>query len=341
MIELVVALFLATQPLAFHPQPIPRDAVKRYASDCAGKETAACQVLRREAEAVLIYDFMILEQAGLKLDPAMLRNVAANAVTPGLRVAALERLVRKGLAKEDEPVVVAAMKSRFPAERRVAIGAVGQLSGEQYSRMLQRTYRGKTSAFAAALDYREDELPPDLTAYPGAETVWFASGPHRTWFLSADAPAKVVAAYAKGGRKAVTKDELEQAAKAATSIDPMEMMRLAQTDPQKMREMMEKVSAAGATRVDVSMNVWTAIEGDEGVSEVRYVVLEDQPYLMGRIPTKVVAIFKDELLGKTSIVFSRREPPPDLPDPASPDFLAKLKLWQIVTRPLEPVRDEE
>jgi hypothetical protein len=119
------------------------------------------------------------------------------------------------------------------------------------------------------------------------------------------------------------------------------MMRLAQKDPQKMREMMEKISAAGSTRVDGSMGVWTAIEGEEGVSEVRYVVLEDQPYLMGRIPTKVVTIFKDDVLGKTSIVFSTREPPPDLPDASSPDFMAKMKLWQIVNRPLEPIREEE
>jgi hypothetical protein len=237
-------------------------------------------------------------------------------------------------------VVLAAMKSRFPAERRVALGALGRLSDERYSRMLLHTYRGKTSVFAAALDYREDDLPPGLTAYPGAETV-FASGPNRTWFASADPPAKVIAAYTKDGRKAVTKTELEQAAKAASNIDPAEMMRLAQTDPQKMRQMMEKISAAGGTRVDASMDVWTAIERDEGVSDVRYVVLEDQPYLMGKIPTKVVAIFKDEILGKTAIVFSTREPPPDLPDPASPDYLPKMKLWQIVTRPLEPIKDEE
>jgi hypothetical protein len=336
MIALVVGLLFATEPLAYRPQPIALDAVKRYASTCAGKQSADCQVLRREAEAVLIYDFMILERAGRKLDPAMLRKVASNAVTPGLRVEALERLISSGLPQEDESLVVAALKSPFPVERRVAIRALGQLSSEKYSRMLVRTYRGRTSAFPAARDYSEDEVPPGLTPYPGSETVWFASGLDRTWFASTDAPAKVAAAYAKNGKKAVTSTELEQGVKAATNIDPMEMMRLAQQDPRKMQEMMEKVTAAGNTRVDTRTGLWTAIEGEEGVSDVRYVVLEDQPFLMGRVPTKVVAIFKDEVLGKTSIVFATPPPSLELPDASSPEFMSTMKLWQIVNRPLEP-----
>ena len=341
MIALVVGLFLASQPLAYHPKPIALDAVKRYASSCAGKASADCQALRREAEAVLIYDFMILERAGVKLDPAKLRTAASNAVTPGLRIEALERLLQRGLSQEDESLVVAALKSPFPAERRVAIRVLGQLSNEKYSRMLVRTYRGRTSAFAAARDYSEDEVPPGLAPYPGSETVWFASGLDRTWFASTDAPAKVAAAYAKNGKKAVTSAELEQGVNAATHIDPMEMMRLAQQDPRKMQEMMEKVTAAANTRVDTRTGVWTAIEGEEGVSDVRYVVLEDQPYLMGRVPTKVVAIFKDEVLGKTSIVFATPPPQMELPDPSSPDYLSTMKLWQIVNRPLEPMKDDD
>jgi hypothetical protein len=82
MIALIAALLLGTQPLSVHPHRIERGAVTRYGAECAGKQTPACQVLRREAEAVLLYDFLILEQGGVKLDPAMLRNVAANAVTP-------------------------------------------------------------------------------------------------------------------------------------------------------------------------------------------------------------------------------------------------------------------
>ena len=64
--------------------------------------------------------------------------------------------------------------------------------------------------------------------------------------------------------------------------------------------------------------------------EPRYVVLAAEDFAGRPVPARVVAIFRDEAMGKTALVF-RSKPrvpqPPDLSTPEAVDSYMRLQQW--------------
>jgi hypothetical protein len=87
--------------------------------------------------------------------------------------------------------------------------------------------------------------------------------------------------------------------------------------------------SAGATAAGID---WTdGIAGREGMLEPRYVVLAEDELFGQPIPSRVVAIFQDEAMGATSLIFRSKPPAPKAPDVSTPEGLeAYMRLQKVL-----------
>lgn len=295
-------------PLRDQPEPFdPQAVITEFGKSCKPPSSGPrCAVLRRQMEAVYLSDLLERRAAGEKLDPALYR-AALNAQNPLLVVLGL-----RGLAKTQS--LTAAEIARGIEDPRLAVRATAVRFAERSiaAPVDNRQDPGAISDSEAWLRGARDPAPTpaDLGAavYPGSKLRYFATGPRRWFFTTTDPPEKVVAFYTKGGKKVVTVAELQKAANEKP--DMAVLMAAAQKDPQViMREMQYAITLP---RID-----WTGgLEGHEGVVDPRYVVVAETRSFGRMVPTAVVMVFKDELLGATAVVFARstqgRVDPPDL-----------------------------
>jgi len=86
----------------------------------------------------------------------------------------------------------------------------------------------------------------------------------------------------------------------------MMMMRMMQAgqDPRQMQaEMMKAAEAVGS-------NDWARFDKAPGVEDPRYVAGGEGQLMGHKVPTDIVAVFRDSILGKTAIYYSLREQHP-------------------------------
>lgn len=324
-----------------HSQPpalTTEAAMAKFDQTCAGKKTPACDQLRWQMGYALYEDMLFLGHTTGTLDDEMVRIGAASDV-PQLKAFCLDRIRNRGLQPAEHPLVIAALDDPYPLVRESAQKMVGQLPDEKYSRMLSR----EPSSSGGRLEGVQGLIAgvsPDakkLTAapYPGARYWYFASDRDVDFFTTQDAPEKVLASYAKGGKKALTAAELKAKVKAAMdapSKDPMAMARMMQEamakggDPQKAMQDM----AMGGENGNID---WTKdVEGEDGVVKPRYVILTETKFFGMAIPVSVVAVFKDEIMGGTSLVF-RRAPAKGSNPSTEKEIEAFTKRMEILSSP--------
>lgn len=298
------AMFAPVEPAT--PEAVDDKVLARYRTECAGgKSTPECNQLKWRIEYSLYVDLRALWATGEPLDRDVLR-LAASAECPQLVSFGLLRLWDLGApTAEDQALVVRALDNPYPAVHRVALQLAGGLPDPKYQDWATRGGQHGSGGTSVSVEpYLRVEAPPakDLVElYPGARFRAFASDENRAWFTTTDPPAKVIAALSKAGQRAV----LDQAALEArqksgkkkkepkTPAEAMALMEQYGGDMMKMAAEMEKQKAG--SRIG-----WAdPVEGQPGVVAPRFVVLAES----GGTPTAVAIVFRDEILGQTSIVY--------------------------------------
>jgi hypothetical protein len=290
------------------PAEPPADAamLDSFAKRCSGVESADCLRQRARLERELYFVLREVKASGEELGAEVWRAALA-ARDPRLKALALDHLAREGVGPADEPLVLEAAESPFPGVRDAALGLVSRLSTP--AARLGERHHGASRGLDPAQQLLEADAAPqakDLGVgfYPGARYSFLASTSERALFVSHDPLDKVVAFYAKGGKRVLS------AAAVTVRAEPTQQdaMRIAQEmqaaimrgeDPQAaMARLTQTMGGAGTN--------WTeGIEGVEGVSDARYVAVEETTLGGKRMPSRVVAVYRDEILGGTVIALHR------------------------------------
>lgn len=339
-----VTLLASIWPGPAAPIDLPAVAA-RYQAECTGgKRAATCDQLQGQLEASLYADLMTLYLSGAKVERSLLQ-VGAKARLPELAAFSLRRL-EWDLTAADEPLVLAALDSPYPAVRAAALACARKSQNPRLSRAGDRA-AGRRSGGDAGLGLTPDPVPTaeqlGSPVYPGAKYVFLASDEAAAIFRTADPVDKVVAFYGKGKKaysgaemKAATEArretaEAEEAAleKAAEEGDMAAMMAKAAEMMAAMNSGQDPAAAMQdlATKEQARGFDWTeGVEGKEGITGARYVVVEEKGTAPKTVPTKVVAVWRDEVLGGTAIRILRR---PELDAaravPTDPSLLMELQ----------------
>lgn len=318
-------------PRAAAPNPDVNATLARFERECLGKGGAPCVALQAELEQALYRELMVMYLGGKDPDHRMLR-VAARAQLPDLAAFALRRLAR-WQAAGDGPIAAAGLDSPYPAVRSAAAELARSINNPHLQRLATRS-RGSREGSGTGLV--PDEAPAakalGTSTYPGSSYSFAASRQDLAVYRTSDAPEKVIAHFAKG-RRVLSGAELGSLGKQKGGKKNDDAMAQAMIqavmsgqDPQAaMKQMME---SAQAQNVD-----WTAgIEGVEGVSSPRYVVLEEAG--PQKVPSRVVSVYRDEALGATAVAFRLLPPLPSLGDhrkaaKVDPAYLQALQELQM------------
>ena len=270
--------------------------VARVNGECGPRPKGeACARLRRELEAALLQALLELRASGNAVDIELYR-AAALAESPYLAVLGLRTLARnQPLTEGDQKLVLRAVESPYPSVRMTALGSLDRENADHYYARLDPAAKYDYSDWLSAT---EDEVAdvPGVPVYPGARYRFFASGPSRAFYTTRDPQEKVLAFYTRAGKKDYSADEL--GALASKQPDVNLMMELAKKDPDAVQAEITKFTqaATGNTTIDL---------GTTGVVNARYVVLDKVEFAGVMKPTRVLVIYKDELLGRTAVVVPR------------------------------------
>lgn len=270
----------------------PTAAFARYKKECAAGATSdPCRALRSQIEHVLLDSILGLRAADQEIDREWYR-VAARATTPELACIGVYQLayVLKDRTPEDDAALLAAIDNPAPSVRSVALGSQTQAITTlvQRAAMDRRTYSG-----VCADAYTDPEYGAKWAGgYPGAKFRFFASSAERRWFTTADPVDKVLAFFASAGKTGMTKRELDAAAQQKMIAEAQRISMAAKPgDEQKMVAEMQALTA----KLEVH-----ELTGVENADQIRYVMIA---------PNIQIAVFKDDVLGGTSIVAMRPAQP--------------------------------
>lgn len=326
----------STAILTGDPREETAAALQRFEAECAGASTPDCKLLQWRLEYALYEDLRLLQRAG-PIDDELLR-AGASADSPQLKAFALDRIRERGLRPEEAELVIAALNDPYPLARASAAQLAAYLPDPRWSRMQARSAGHRITGIEGLIaGVQPDAAALGAQLYPGATYWYFASDAEAgDFFTTPDAPDDVADFYAKGGKPVLSGEELRERIEAAKQeADPAEVMRLMQealASGQDPATVMTKLTEgmAGAS-VD-----WTdGIEGREGVLEPRYVVLAEASALGKSIPERVVAVFRDEAMGATAMIF-RKAPQAPAPavDASTEEGVARmLRTQQILSSP--------
>jgi hypothetical protein len=271
----------------------------RYEKECPGSRTPSCKRMQWQMEAAL-YGMLRVNRAAFD---AEILAVALAADVPRLQSYGLARSSDvKPFPSQLLPRVVALLESPYAMVRRSALDVLAR-HDPKYERYAERS---KDKARGQAL-LSADQAPAaarlGAPLYAGATYRAFASSPQEAWYTTADPPDRVLAFYATGGNTARTAQELSAAREARKN-----RMR----DPGAMVQMMMKAQAEGKSPEQIQamlMGTAKASAGHslapfekEGMTNPRFIELDNEG-------ERLLAIFKDQILGATAIVYL-------LPDPA-------------------------
>jgi hypothetical protein len=315
MLLILILRLVADLALAPHPAPPPRDVGDRLIAECpeAKLETPACKALVEKVETLLIRELMFIEAARLPVDKKLVREAAGSA-NCGVVGAALKVLAATPIEPGDEPAIIDALVNPCPGVRRLGFLLAGKLADKSYTAWQKRSYVSKDGK-PPILPYVEDVVPSEkrlgVSLYPGADYVYFASGRKRAFYFTTDAPEKVIAFYAKGGKRVFTTAELESTKPAAP--DQNEIMRRMRSGEDPKKVIAELQAQAGTA--SVSKQWLVGIKGEEGIADPRFI--EVVPLSTGTAGAvtlpRAVVVFRDDILGGTAIVVARPDRQPALP----------------------------
>lgn len=326
MMSLAAALLLgATLPSNPTSRPDPQAAFDRFRTECTGKKPApaSCGALRLQIEGIVFSALKAAEASALPMDPKALR-AAAHAQLPALRAVAVRAIGRLALTPEDEEVLAGAFDDPVPAVRRAVLPFVWKV--KQLQPWAERLYEGKVG-FIDTVRLWPDSVPTKEElggpVYPGATYRYFASGPARAFFTTADPPEKVAAFYGTGNRRIMTAAQLRAAA-VGGQPDPAAMTAMMR-NPEFVRKMMEdtkklQAMATGGAAPKEQPDWTQGIEDVQGIEAPRYVILQETTMFGATSPSKVVVVWKDTNLRRTAVVFPRV--------PVEPDPYAGLSMQQ-------------
>lgn len=340
----LVALALASA-LVSRPPALTTDAARqRYEAQCAAapaRDGAPCKALQYQLEAALYEVLRALYEDGETLPRDVLRTAAA-AEAPRLAAFGLERLADAGEpTPEERALAVAALDSPWEEVREAGFRLVG--NDPPYDRWRDRAPRERFKLPDAVAQTAPTPEELGVPAYPGARYRPFASGPNVSLFTTRDPQDKVLAFYAKGGKATLTPQQLDArnaAAQAKLQQDPMAMVKAMQDaaaagkDPQSVIN--EMVAASGAAGAD-----WNTFARDaEGMVKPTWVVVE-KAVGASKVPTRMVLVFRDALLGETAVLVPR-PPPTQLPDTSDPEAMPRLmRIQMLLSQPVDVPEDVE
>jgi hypothetical protein len=318
-------------PRAAAPNPDVNATLARFERECLGKGGAPCEALQAQLEEALYQELMVMYLGGKDPDHRMLR-VAARAQLPDLAAFGLRRLGR-WQAPEDAPIAAAGLDSPYPAVRSAAAELTRSLGNPQLQRLANRCRGSEGSGTGLVPNEVPDSKTLGTIPYPGSSYSFATSRQDLAIYRTSDAPDKVIAHYAKGKRvlSGAELAELRKQKGGKQNQDAMAqaMMQAVMNGQDPQAAMQQMMASAQAQGVD-----WTSgIEGVEGVVAPRYVVLgEAGPQ---KVPSRVVAVYRDEALGATAIAYRLIPPMPDLADPRKtgkrldPAYLQALQELQM------------
>jgi hypothetical protein len=280
--------------------------------------------MRSKLESAL-YTALLLSMENGDAPPPSAIEVGLAAETPQLRALAL-RVAPQSPARM--AAAVAGIDSPYTTVRQEAAGVIRSHGDDKQRRMLERQASGRRPEYPVA------DTPPDaarlkVKPYPGATYRYFASNDEQAYFSSADAPDKVVAFYAQG-KKAYSANELREAmkARAMSAMDQSKMIQLMQEAQAKGQDPSQAMMAWQKSLAGLSSDPSKSLEGREGVVSPRYIPADD-------MFSRVVVVFRDDLVGSTAIVVP-------LPSPATEaarnlggnDVMKTVARQQLMVQPI-------
>jgi hypothetical protein len=310
--SLLLALVPAFTWISRPAPPLDAAALEAHARRCSGAESYDCRVgrARIERELYAVLRELRAERADLG---AEVWRVALAAREPRLKALALDHLSREGeVGPADVPLVLEALESPFTGVRDAAVAAAARLP-EPASRMAARNRGGSGRSRDGIQRLLEADPPPDPKAfgvalYPGARPSYLASTAERTVLVTPDPLDKVVAFYAKGGKRVLDADAVNVRAEPSQE-DGMrmaqEMMAAMQAAMRRGEDPQAAMAKLAASRGGAGKDWTEGIEGVEGISGARYVAVEETTLGRKKVPSRVVAVYRDAILGGTAIVLHR------------------------------------
>lgn len=300
MIPCLSALLLLWIPRAPAPAADLRPVMARFEQECLAPGGRPSPELQAQLEQALYQDLLVIELGGKTPERRVLK-VAARAELPQLAAFALRRLER-GARPEDAELAAAGLESPYPAVRSAALQLARALDQPRLARLAQRGGNLGEASRSGLVPTRVPEARQlGAALYPKAAYSYAASRADLAVFQTADAPDKVIAFFGKGKRvlqaaelRALQPSEAEEPDSEAMAAAMMQAV-MSGKDPQALIQEMQ--AGAQARQVD-----WTHdIEGVEGIQAPRFVVLE----VTGprKLPTRVVAVYRDEALGATAVAY--------------------------------------
>ncbi len=289
------------------------EILARHDAECAAANPGPdCGALRAEIELMLYHDLRLLFRMGAEIDPEVI-EVAASASLPQLVLLGLN-VMKTQPGTRDEAAILAALENPSPAVRQAAFALLGENTPASVKPLSQWVYFDSSGT--------DDGTVPDATPdadilgfppYPGARLVPLASGKSRAFFVTSDAPEKVIATIANG--KPVIETFALHERLSALMMPPEYEALMA-----KMEQLMTEADYDGITALNAEMDELmktTApvgeLMGDLGQvmanPEARFVVLREKPASRpGGAPSigRIAAVFYDSGLDGTVILVPLR-----------------------------------
>ncbi|HQQ78882.1 MAG TPA: hypothetical protein PLB01_16125 [Thermoanaerobaculia bacterium] len=274
--------------------------------------TAALEALARKAAD----DLTLLANSGEPGNRPLARE-AAKMPFASLRASAASALGRFSPGPEDTPLLSSLLNDPVPRVRRSARSALEFSSDPSARPLAERARLYESDGLRPQAAPTAEQLKTPL--YAGAQYLYYASDRSRgqSEFATGDAVDKVAAFYAGKFGNAMTLEQFQAAAKSGKNAMPdmgsqafQDQMQAAM-DAQKAYEAAIK---AGKSQQDASMAMVNAMQAKApaDTSRIRSALERKEIYgspklfvvekgMMPGAPNRLVAVYKDLLLGKTGI----------------------------------------
>jgi hypothetical protein len=324
--QCMVVLALGTSIRA-QSEKVDLEALRqKYAASCTPSSTSeACKQMRSKLEYAL-YTKLLLSMEDGETPPPSAIEVGLKAETPQLRALVLQVSPQSPARMA---AAVASIDSPYATVRQEAANVIRSHGDDKQRRMLERQSSGRRP------DYPVADAPPDaarlkVKPYPGATYRYFASNDEQAYFSTADAPDKVVAFYTQGGKKAYSASELKQAMKsrAMAAMDQNKMIQIMQEAQRKGQDPAQAMMAWQKSLAGLGADPTRNFEEREGVVSPRYIPGDDTF-------SRVVVVFRDDLVGATAIVVPLPSPATEAAMNVSGDEVMKtIARQQFMTQPI-------
>ena len=193
--------------------------------------------------------------------------------------------------------------SPYATVRQEAANVIRSYGDDKQRRMLDRQASGSRPELPRRRRRRRTRPASRSRSIPGATYRYLASNDEQAYFSTPDAPDKVVAFYTQGGKKVYTASELKQAmkARAMSAMDQSKMMKILQEAQAKGQDPTQAIMAWQKSLAGLGSDPTRNFEGRQGIVSPRYIPADD-------MFSRVVVVFRDDLVGATAIAVPIRRP---------------------------------